>query len=292
MQEKESVAAKVHQIHALTGLLSYKWYPAILYAVHELDGASYSEIASVLEDISSKMLSDSLSDLCERQLLTTTETVENSGKDIYILTRKGEGLITVFDVMQSWDQSHSESRASILIVEDERMIASILSRAVADSYDARVLQSGEAAIKEYTDTINIVILDRRLKEMSGDEVAARIKSQDETAIILSVSGIEPDNDIVQLEIDDYVHKPFTEEEIKNRVELLLKRMELDSTAREYLSLRSKQAALAERYGKSGKTIEGYKHCKTKIEKLRIPSEQQQTLDSLLYRKPNDASYSE
>jgi len=285
MVGNEGLEATIQQIQDATELFSYKWYPAILYTVGELDGASYSHIESVLDGISSKMLSDGLASLCERGLLTTTESVDNSGRDIYILTPKGAGLIPVLDALRSWDGRHGERRASILIVEDEEMIASILSRAVADSYDATVCQTGENLLAEYTDDIDLVILDRRLRTMSGDDVAARIKAQDETAIILAVSGIEPANDIFELAIDDYVHKPFTEEEIRTRIELLLKRTALDGAAREYLSLRSKQAALVGWNGDTALGMQAYQDCKTAIERLDIPPERQQTLESLLYETP-------
>ena len=79
----------MRRIHAATEVLTYKWHPDILYAVYELQGAGYSELEATLDDISSKMLTRGLSDLCERNVLETTETVEDSGRTIYVLSDNG-----------------------------------------------------------------------------------------------------------------------------------------------------------------------------------------------------------
>lgn len=89
------------QIQAATEVLSYKWHPVILYTVYELDGAGYSELEATLDGISSKMLSDGLSDLCERNILTTIEVIEESGRAIYVLSEKGRALVPALEVLDA-----------------------------------------------------------------------------------------------------------------------------------------------------------------------------------------------
>lgn len=269
------------RIQAATEVFSYKWHPVIIYTAYRLDGASYSEFDATLDEISSKMLSSGLSDLRERNILATTEAVEGSGRTVYRLTDKGRALIPVIDILQAWEQRHDEACPSVLIVEDERMVATILSEYFSDSYDIQHVRSGEAALERYTDDTDIVILDRRLKGMSGDDVAANLKTRQGGATILAVSGMEPDDDIARLPVDDYVHKPVEEDELKSRVELLLGRAELDNPARTYLSLRSKQLALVETCGEAATEMQGYRRCATRIEELAVSSHRQETLERLL-----------
>ena len=269
------------QMQASTEIFAYKWHPHIIYTVYELEGAGYSEIESSLGSISSKMLSDGLSDLCERNILSTTETVEGSGRTIYVLSSKGRALIPALEVLDAWNQRYEEDRSSVLILEDERMVATILGDYFSDSYHVQYVSTGTEALEAYTADTDLLIIDRKLEGMSGDTVAERIRAEHEQQLLLCVSGVEPDNDIHELDYDDYIHKPVDETEMKTRMELLLNRAELDSTARTYLSLRSKQLALIETHGKAATKMNGYKDCASQIDDIDLSTEHKQTLEPLL-----------
>jgi len=277
------------RIQAATEVLSYKWHPVILYTVYELDGAGYSELEASLDGISPKMLSDGLSDLCGRDILTTTETIEESGRSMYVLSEKGRALVPALEVLDAWNQRYEEAQSTVLILEDERMVAEILADYFSDLYDVQYVRTGEEALEAYTDDIDLTIIDRKLEGMSGDDVAARIREEHEEGLIFCVSGVEPDDDICDLEYDDYIHKPVEEDDMKVRLELLFNRAELDTTAREYLSLRSKQIALTAAHGGAAKKMNGYQNCTARIEELDISSGQKQTLEPLLPPAANDAS---
>jgi len=280
-ETEDNLTAQVEQVKQSTKILSYKWHPIIIYVVDELDGAGYSEIEAVLDGISSKMLSDGLSDLCEMGVLKTTEKVEGSGITIYELTEKGRGLLPALHMLNGWHERHEQTQVSIMIVEDERMVADILSEYLSDSYAVEFVRTGEEAIAKYDQTIDVVIVDRHLTGISGDEVASEIKKLDEDALILAVSSLEPDNDICELEVDDYAQKPVSESEIKSRLELLLNRSELSSESREFLSIRSKQAALVNAYSEVAKEMEGYQCCLDGLKRLGLSKSEQQSLDPLV-----------
>jgi len=269
------------QMQTATEIFSYKWYPSIIYSVYDMEGAGYSELETALESISSKMLSDGLSDLCDRNILTTTETVEDSGRRIYVLSSKGRALIPALEVLEAWNQHYGEDYSSVLILEDERMVADIFSDYFSDSYHVQYVQTGNEALDVYTEDIDLLIIDRKLDGISGDEVAACIREDHGDQLVLCVSGVEPGNDICELKYDDYIHKPVEEEEMKTRLERLLTRAELDPTARTYLSLRSKQLALIDTYGKAATKMKGYNDCTDRIEELGLSKKHKQTLEPLL-----------
>jgi len=276
----------MRRIQSATEVFGYKWHPVIIYAVYELESAGYSEIEAALDGISSKMLSDGLSDLCDRNLLETTESVEDSGRTIYILSDKGRALVPALDVLDAWNQHYNDDRSSVLILENERMVASMLADYFSDLYTVHYARTGKEAVEKHTDDVDLVIIDRKLDGMSGDDAAARIRAEHERQLILFVSGVEPGDDLCELACDDYIHKPVKEDEMKTRVELLLDRAELDATAREYLSLRSKQVALIEVHGRAATKMGRYQNCTTKIDELDLSSDQQQTLEPLLPPAPN------
>jgi DNA-binding response OmpR family regulator/DNA-binding HxlR family transcriptional regulator len=268
-------------IQDATEVFSYKWHSVILYTVYELDGAGYSELDAALDDISSKMLSGGLSDLCERDILAAAETVEGSGRTVYQLTAKGRALVSALEVLDAWHQRFGVDRSSILILEDERMVADLLAEYFPDTYDVQHVRTGEEAIEQYTDDVDLIVVDRNLDDISGDEVATRIRAEHEQPLVLCVSGIEPDDEISGLAYDDYIHKPVEEREVRTRLELLLNRAGLDPTEREYLSLRSKQIALTHAHGRAATKMEGYRECTARIGDLELPPDRKETLEPLL-----------
>lgn len=277
------------RMQAATEVLTYKWHPEIVYTVHELEGAGYSELEAALDGISSKMLSGGLSDLCERDILETSETVEDSGRTIYVLSDKGRALVPALEMLDAWYRRYESDRPSVLILEDERMVADIFTEYFSGSYDVQYVRTGEEAIDAYThDEHDLLIIDRKLEQMSGDAAAAQIRAEHEQQLILCVSGVEPGDEIAELAVDDYIHKPVEEEEMKTRLELLLTRAELDATARTYLSLRSKQIALLDMHGKAATKMDGYRSCTARIEELDLSAGQRETLEPLCPSAPHDS----
>jgi DNA-binding response OmpR family regulator/DNA-binding HxlR family transcriptional regulator len=276
------------RMQAATEVLTYKWHPDIVYTIHELEGAGYSELEAALDGISSKMLSGGLSDLRERGILETRETVEGSGRKTYVLSDRGRALVPALEMLDAWNRRYERGRSSVLILEDERMVADIFTEYFAESYDVQHVRTGEEAIETYTDDIDLLIVDRKLEGMSGDDVAARIRAEHEQPLILCVSGVEPDDDICELAVDDYIHKPVEEAEMKTRLELLLDRAALDATARTYLSLRSKQIALTDTHGKAATKMDGYRSCAARIEELDLSAGQRETLEPLCPSAPHDS----
>jgi DNA-binding response OmpR family regulator len=72
-----------------------------------------------------------------------------------------------------------------------------------------------------SDTYDVILLDRRMPVVSGNEVLAAIEEQDIDSRVAMVTAANPDFDIIDLGIDDYIVKPVTKQEVHDTVERLL-----------------------------------------------------------------------
>ena len=117
----------------------------------------------------------------------------------------------------------------ILVVEDDRKIASFLERGLReDGYAVDVAHDGvDGAMKAHVYDYDLLLLDVMLPGMDGWEVCRRLRALPETAgvpiIFLSARGEEVDR-VLGLELggDDYVTKPFSPRELVARVKARLR----------------------------------------------------------------------
>ena len=113
------------------------------------------------------------------------------------------------------------------MVDDERplvgMIASLLGE---EGYEIVTAYDGETALRRHADdSPDLVILDRKLPRMSGDEVCRRIRATSPTPILMLTGerGAEERAKLLDLGADDYLEKPFSARELRSRVRALLRR---------------------------------------------------------------------
>ena len=118
----------------------------------------------------------------------------------------------------------------ILVVDDERDLADLLQYNLQKSgYRVSVARNGRSAVEMAVgSTPDAIILDVMLPELSGTEVARRLRTNPVTAtvpiLMLTAKGEEVDQ-VVGLTVgaDDYVTKPFSIKVLLARLEALLRR---------------------------------------------------------------------
>ena len=132
---------------------------------------------------------------------------------------------------------------TVLVVDDERRLADLFATWLARDYDVRTAYNGQEAIDTFDDDIDVVLLDRRMPGLSGDEVLSEIRDRNEKVQVAMVTAVDPDFDIIDLGFDDYLVKPVAKEELKDVVEKMSSRAQYDRNIREYYCLASKRALL-------------------------------------------------
>ena len=125
----------------------------------------------------------------------------------------------------------------ILVVDDEPDIVELYRSYLSDQYDIRTAEGGEDGLDELDETVDVVLLDRRMPGLSRDEVVARIRERrvDTTIIVRAelearfrevfrlaskITTLEDKLDIAELEESEQ-YRQLTEEFRERKEELEL-----------------------------------------------------------------------
>jgi DNA-binding response OmpR family regulator len=133
--------------------------------------------------------------------------------------------------------------ATVLVVDDEPDVADSYADQLVDHHDPRTAYSGAEAKAKLTPAVDVVLLDRRMPGMSGDDVLAYMREQDIEVRVAMVTAIDPDFDIIDLPFDDYVVKPVTRAELLDTIDRMLTCAEYEQRLQEYYSLTVKYITL-------------------------------------------------
>ncbi len=117
--------------------------------------------------------------------------------------------------------------ATILVVDDEPAMVGMVGALLGEEgYQIVTAYDGEVALRRHADERpDLVILDRRLPRLSGDDVCKSIRAVSSTPILMLTGekGSEERARLLDLGADDYLEKPFSKKELSARVRALLRR---------------------------------------------------------------------
>jgi DNA-binding response OmpR family regulator len=180
-------------------------------------------------------------------------------------------------------------RPTVLAVDDEEAYVEAFARWLDDDYDVRTATTGEDAFQQLDEAVDVVLLDRRMPGLSGDDVLSEIRARDIDCQVAMVTAVEPGFDIVEMGFDDYVVKPISEADLVRLIEALLRRSTFDAQFRECFALASKKAALeANRTPEELAESEEYTQLNERLRSAEARANR--TLDELLDEGDIDAAY--
>ncbi|ELZ85883.1 response regulator [Haloferax elongans ATCC BAA-1513] len=163
----------------------------------------------------------------------------------------------------------SDEQPLVLIVEDEPDLADLYATWLRKDYRIRVAYGGREALEKLDNEVNVVLLDRRMPDLSGDEALAEIRDRGFECRVAMVTAVEPDFDIIAMGFDDYLVKPVSREALTETVSNLLLRNDYDTGIQDLFSLASKKALLeSEKDEATLKDNEEYQELTAQLNELR------------------------
>ena len=141
----------------------------------------------------------------------------------------------------------AQSNASILIIDDDQEIGEMLNAYFeVQGYQVSTVNWGEDGLNSCLETIpDIVLLDIRLPDVDGYEIARRLKNNRRTQsipIIFLTEKRQREDRLrgLSLQVEDYITKPFDIQELRLRVRNVLMRYRRSSLTNAITSLPEKQ----------------------------------------------------
>jgi two-component system, OmpR family, response regulator VanR len=120
------------------------------------------------------------------------------------------------------------TRVRVLLAEDERRVADAVARGLRrEGMAVDVAYDGATALdKARLTPYDVVVLDRDLPELHGDDVCRTLRSEEPDSRVLMLTAANGVDDLVDglsLGADDYMPKPFAFAELVARVRALARR---------------------------------------------------------------------
>lgn len=124
--------------------------------------------------------------------------------------------------------STSDSKIRILLVEDDINLGFLLVDFLeSDGFEVKLYRDGESGYKGFQISgFDLCIIDLMLPRMDGFTLAGKIKEAEPEIPIIILSARSMKEDKIKgfrIGIDDYITKPFDEEELLYRVKAILSR---------------------------------------------------------------------
>ena len=139
--------------------------------------------------------------------------------------------------------SQGSENATVLVVDDEEEVADVYALRLRNEYDTRVAYGGEDALETIDIDVDIVLLDRRMPDISGDDVLSEIREKGYDCRVIMLTAVDPGLDIVEMPFDDYLCKPVEKEDLVAAINQQLQVQRYGDQLSEYFEVSSKLALL-------------------------------------------------
>ncbi|WP_121823449.1 HalX domain-containing protein [Halostella salina] len=139
--------------------------------------------------------------------------------------------------------SQGESRPSVMVVDDDDQVLDLYETWLSDAYDVRTASGGDEALAVVDESVEVLLLDRRMPDLPGDAVLEEVRGRGIDCRVVMLTAVDPDVDIIDMEFDAYVTKPVDREEIISTVETMVARGNYGELLQEYFAVASKRATL-------------------------------------------------
>jgi DNA-binding response OmpR family regulator len=162
---------------------------------------------------------------------------------------------------------------TVLVVDDEPDLADLYATWLCGEYDVRTAYGGGEATDAIGPGVDVALIDRLMPRMSGEELLSYVHESGYDCRVAIVTAVEPDFDIIEMGLDEYLVKPIRRNELTEVVDALVTRSKYDEKLRDFFALASKRATLqAEKDREELEESDAYADLTDEFERLRTELE--------------------
>jgi DNA-binding response OmpR family regulator len=131
-----------------------------------------------------------------------------------------------------------------VVVDDEKEVADAYALRLRGLCDVETVYDGPSALRAVEgEPVDLVLLDRHMPGMSGDEVLGELNDRGYEARVIMVTAIDPGFDVLGMPFDDYLCKPVDREDIREVIRHQCTVLGYELLG-EYFSVESKRQVIA------------------------------------------------
>ena len=186
--------------------------------------------------------------------------------------------------------SSSNGKGLVLVVDDEPQLAGMHAMMLEQEYEVMTAVSADEALEILTSDTDVVLIDRRMPGMSGDELARRIRAMGNETRIAMITAVNPDIDVLDVPFDAYIIKPVRKRDLLDIVDHLYHRQRYSAQVQELLTISTRLAAIETSLPEQElQSIEEYSYLRDRRDELlrsthhRLSTVLEASQDRLVYR---------
>jgi DNA-binding response OmpR family regulator len=181
-----------------------------------------------------------------------------------------------------------DGRPRVLAVDDEPNVAKAYAIYLKEAYDVETATDGESALAAVDDSIDVVLLDRRMPDLTGDEVLRRLRDRGYDGQVALITAVDPQLDVLELDCDLYLTKPVTKADLVEAVDRLVQVGQYDGRVREQFRLA--QIRVAVEAGVDPSKLATSEEYDALLERLAELSEQTEAVAELVHEETFAAAF--
>lgn len=141
----------------------------------------------------------------------------------------------------------TDKKKKILIVEDDSAERELYEEMLKNQYDILKAKNGEKALEKISSEINLIMLDRKMPGLTGDQVLEKIRNNEDPKIreipTIMLTALNADLDIINMGFDDYLNKPVSPKQLREKIQETLSLNKYSQNLNDYFSLVNKKNTL-------------------------------------------------
>ena len=110
---------------------------------------------------------------------------------------------------------------NVLVIEDEPGLNDLFEIWLADRYDVTTATSGESALQALDASVDVMILDWRLPDISGEDILNYIDENELDPAVAVVTGAEPSAAGIGGRVDRVFQKPIDKTGLLDTIDALI-----------------------------------------------------------------------